>query len=1254
VALPRDGSALPLSFAQQRLWFIDQLEPGSAAYNMPFALRLRGRFDPSLLERAVTEIVRRHETLRTVFATVDGEPVQVVRDAAPVALPVTDLRSLAAESREAEVRRLARQEAVRPFDLAEGPLLRVSAVRLDDAEWAVLFTMHHIVSDGWSMGVLIREVSALYDALETGREAGLPELAVQYADFAAWQHGWLTGETLEAELGFWRDKLADAPPLLELPTDRPRPQVQDPRGASARVALSAEVSRGLRALSRREGATAFMTLLAAWQLLLSRYAGVEDVSVGTPIAGRTRLETEPLIGFFVNTLVLRVDLSGDVSFRDLLGRVRETTLGAYQHQEIPFERLVEELAPERSMAHSPLFQVMFALQNNERGGLRMGALEMEPLAGGGGQEIVRFDLTLALAEDEQGFAGALSYRAELWDTGTIARLLDHFGHLLEQVATDAERRLSGLSLLRGPERTQVLEAWNRTAVAYPGERCVHELIAEQAARTPGAPAVRFREETLTYRELDRRANQLAHHLRRRGVGAETRVGVLVERGVEMIVGVLGVLKAGGAYLPLDPASPPERLARLLRDADARVLLTRARLDGLFPATPVERVRLDADWPAIAREPGHAPEAAAGPDSLAYVIYTSGSTGTPKGVGVSHRSVVNHLWWVRHAVLGAAVEVLPATTPLFFDASVKQVLGPLLDGRTVWVMDEDTVRDPAALLGEIAGMEGLALNCVPSLWRMLLEQAGAQEALAGVRTLLVGGEALPPELVEQTFRRFPGLEVWNLYGPTETTVNATAGRVQRGRAVEIGHPVGNASAYVLDTQGNPAPAGVPGELYVGGAGVARGYLGRPELTAERFVPDAFSGEPGGRLYRTGDRVRWTGEGHLEYLGRVDLQVKLRGYRIEPGEVEAVLREAAGVADAVVLVREERLAAYLVGPEGTRPAAGVHGAGRLGGAGFAPAHRQRQAGPAGAPRARAQRGRVRGAAHADGRGAGGDLGCGAEGGARRGGGRLLPARRALAAGRAAAREGGGANREARIASGVLRPPHRRAPGCCARGAGGARHEPAGPDPRHRRQAPALLRARGRRGRTLLCRTGRPPRAGPPLLRAPIPRTRRRGGAPRHHRGNGRRLLPRRARGAAGRSLPARWLVHGRGGGLRDGPAARGRGPARRAARAGGHLHAGEARRTRRRRRAPRRLRAPPGDSAGADRRFARGAPGARPRGAAAAGVGGRARRAGGPVRGGPRPFPPPVGGVPSQRRGEPGVCRGYLRSRSPPPSRFRAGD
>ncbi|HEV2733582.1 MAG TPA: condensation domain-containing protein, partial [Longimicrobiaceae bacterium] len=516
--------ALPLSFAQQRLWFIDQLEPGSAAYNMPYALRLRGRFDPAVLERSLAEIVRRHETLRTVFAFVDGAPVQVIREAAPVALPVVDLRSLPAGEREAEARRLAAEEAVRPFDLAVGPLLRVSAMRLDAAEWAVLFTMHHVVSDGWSMGVLIREVSELYGALSEGREAGLPDLAVQYADYAAWQRGWLSGEALEARLGYWRDRLAGAPPLLKLPTDRPRPQAQDPRGASVGVHLPAQVSAGLRALSRREGATAFMTLLAAWQLLLARYSGQEDVSVGTPIAGRTRLETEPLIGFFVNTLVLRTDLSGDLSFRDLLGRVRETTLGAYQHQEVPFERLVEELAPERSLAYSPLFQVMFVLQNNERGELRMGAVEMQPL-GGGGEEIAKFDLTLGLAEGGQGVAGSLSYRAGRWERATMERMAGHFARLVEAVVADATRPLSRVGFLGEEEHQQLLLEWNATDTLRPAGELVHALFAAQAARTPDAVAVEFEGEKRTYADLEREAGRLALDLRARGVGPESRVGV---------------------------------------------------------------------------------------------------------------------------------------------------------------------------------------------------------------------------------------------------------------------------------------------------------------------------------------------------------------------------------------------------------------------------------------------------------------------------------------------------------------------------------------------------------------------------------------------------------------------------------------------------------------------------------------------------------------------------------------------------------
>ncbi|MEW5927747.1 MAG: non-ribosomal peptide synthase/polyketide synthase [Gemmatimonadota bacterium] len=914
VALPRDGRPLPLSFAQQRLWFIDRLEPGSAAYNMPFALRLRGPFDPAVLERAVTEIVRRHETLRTVFAVVDGGPVQVVRDPAPVALPVTDLRGVPADGREAEVRRLAAEEAARPFDLAAGPLLRVSAVRLDEAAWGVLFTMHHVVSDGWSVGVLVREVSELYGAFSARREPELPELPVQYADFAAWQRAWLAGEALEARLGFWRDKLAGAPPLLELPTDRPRPQVQDPRGASVRVGLSAEVSAGLRALSRREGATVFMALLAAWQLLLARYAGVEDVSVGTPVAGRTRLETEPLIGFFVNTLVLRTDLSGEPTFRELLAHVRETTLGAFAHQEIPFERLVEELAPERSLAHTPLFQAMFVLQNNEVGGLRMGALQVEPLARGEGGGIAKFDLTLALAEDEAGFAGSLSYRAGLWDAATVERMAGHFARLVEAVVADAGRPLPEVDFLGGEERARLLAEWS-TAGAPPEAPLVPEGLARQAERTPDAVAVAFEGAALTYAELTREADRLARSLGRRGVGPETRVGVFLERSPELVVALVGVLRAGGAYVPLDPGHPPERLAYLLEDSGVRLVLTQEELAGRLGGFGGEVVRVRTGGEEA--DPGApAPPRDASADSLAYLVYTSGSTGRPKAVAVPHGALANHMAWMQRAFpLGAGDRVLQKT-PLSFDASVWEFWAPLLAGATLVLARPEAHRDPAELARAVASQRITVLQVVPSLLRTLLEE-GAMQGGAGLRRLFCGGEALAAELAERA-RAVLGCEVVNLYGPTEVCIDATAHLYEvpaEAATVPIGRPVDGVRALVLDRRGGPVPAGVAGELYLGGAQLARGYLGRPGLTAEKFLPDPFGGEPGARLYRTGDVVRWLADGTLEYLGRTDEQVKVRGFRIEPGEVEAALLAHPGVRAAAVLAREDvpgdrRLVAYLV--------------------------------------------------------------------------------------------------------------------------------------------------------------------------------------------------------------------------------------------------------------------------------------------------------------------------------------------------------
>ncbi|HEU0079696.1 MAG TPA: amino acid adenylation domain-containing protein, partial [Longimicrobiaceae bacterium] len=883
------------------------------------ALRLRGALCTAALRAALDELVRRHEALRTVFGERGGAPVQVIRQPAPTPLPVLDLRGLPDGAREAEAGRLAAGEALRPFDLARGPLLRGTLLRLADREHALLFTMHHVVSDGWSLDVLVREVSALYGAFARGEPSPLPELPVQYADYAVWQRGWLAGEVLEEQIGYWKDRLAGAPPLLEVATDRPRTTAQSARAGSHLFRLPAEVSRRLRDLSQRESATLFMTLLAAWQALLGRYAGQEDVVVGTPIAGRTRGETEGLIGFFVNMLALRGDLSGDPAWSELLGRVRETALGAYSHQDLPFERLVDELGVERSLAHSPVFQAIFALQRPGGGGrLSLGELELEPF--GGGEGLTRFDLSLAVVEGEEGLAGRLVYRAALFEAATMARMAGHLEALLEEMAAAPERRLSELSLLRGAERARVLEAWNATSAAYPRE-CVHELFAEQARRTPDALATVSGDEALTYAELERRSGRLASHLRRRGVRAEVPVGLLLERSAEMVVAVLGVLRAGGAYLPLDPAHPPERLRRLLADAGAPVLLTQASLAARVEGYAGAVVRLDADADAIAAEPDAPPAVRVDARSAAYVIYTSGSTGAPRGVVVEHASLANYLHFFDREVLGEEGFAIPLVSRLGFDAHVRQLFPPLLRGEAVWVLPESVATDPEALLEALGERERVGFGGVPSLWSAVLERVERGDAPAprGLVAVLLGGEELPEELVRRTRARFPGAAIWNHYGPTEATVNTTVARVDAAERPTLGRPVANVRVYVVDAYGAPTPGGVPGELYVGGAGVSRGYLGRPELTAEKFVPDPFGGEAGARLYRSGDRVRWLPGGELEFLGRIDHQVKVRGFRVEPGEIEAALRTHELVRDAVVLLREDvpgrqRLVAYVTGEAG----------------------------------------------------------------------------------------------------------------------------------------------------------------------------------------------------------------------------------------------------------------------------------------------------------------------------------------------------
>jgi amino acid adenylation domain-containing protein/FkbM family methyltransferase len=920
VPVPRDGE-LPLSFAQQRLWFIDQLEPGSAAYNVSVALRLRGALDAEALAWALSEVVRRHEVLRTTFATVDGRPVQVIGPAGPVRLPVADLSNLGPRAREAAVERLARAEAARPFDLARGPVLRCTLLRLAPAEAVGLFTLHHIVSDEWSAGLLVREVSALYAARVRGEDADLPDLPVQYADYAAWQRDRLRSDVLDRQLAYWRERLAGAPAVIDLPTDRPRAAVAGERGARHAFALSPELSRALRAVGRREGATLFMTLLAAWQALLARYGAGDDIVVGAPVAGRTRLETEGLIGFFVNMLVIRTGFEGDPTFREALARVRERVLEAHANQEVPFERLVDELAAERSLAHTPLFQVVFSLDPSAgEEELRLGAVEIEPLELEGGT--AKFDLALGVAESGGRLQCSLKYRTALFDASTVERMSGHLVRLLEAVAADPDARLSGVEVLDDAERRRMLEEWNATERAYPRDLCVHQLFEAQAARTPLAAAVELGGEVLSYGELEARANRLARRLRRMGVGPEAVVAVCLDRTPDLVVAVLAVLKAGGAYLPLDPAYPPERLRYMREDSGARVLVAeRALLEraGAEALADDRVLLLDADDAGLEAEDDSRVATGVRPENLAYVVYTSGSTGQPKGAAIRHGSLVNYLTWFGAEVLGGGSYDLPLISRLSFDAAVRQIYPPLLSGGRVRLLPEEVLREPAELAKALDGRERLVFGGVPSLWAMLMEQVEAGDAdLPGLEKVLLGGEALSEELVGRTLARFPGVEIWNHYGPTEATVNTTVARIDGTRPVGLGRPIANVRLYVVDRGMRPVPAGVPGELLVGGEGLARGYLGRPALTAERFVPDPFGSVPGGRLYRSGDRVRRRADGELEFVGRVDEQVKVRGYRVEPGEVEGALRRHPAVRDAAVAVRGGALVAYVVA-EGDWPGA-----------------------------------------------------------------------------------------------------------------------------------------------------------------------------------------------------------------------------------------------------------------------------------------------------------------------------------------------
>jgi amino acid adenylation domain-containing protein len=902
------------SFAQQRLWFLDQLEPGNPLYNIPAVIRIGGPLNVPALEQTLTEIVARHEALRTTFTTLDAHPVQLIRPPFAVGLPVQDLSDMPEAEREPEARRLLHVEAQQSFDLARGPLLRAGLLRLSQTDHIFMLTLHHIVSDGWSMGILIQEMIALYEAAVAGRPSSLAELDIQYADYAVWQREWLEGEVLEEQLAYWKTQLAH-PAVLELPTDKRRPLVQSFAGAMHTTQISATLHEALKTLSQREGVTMFMTLLAALKLMLWRYSGQTDLIVGTPIAGRTRVETEPLIGLFVNTLALRTDLSGDPTFCELLGRVREVTLGAYAHQDVPFERLVEELQPERSLSHAPLFQVMITLKNTPSPELAMAGLQLSLMDITSGTS--KFDLTLLLEERDGGITIHWEYNTDLFEPETVVRMSGHYETLLESIVARPAERITLLPMLPQAERQQLLVGFNDTARAYPPPRCLHELFAAQVARTPHAVAlIDDKGEQLTYGALAAQADELAQHLRSLGVGPEVRVGVLLHRSPQLVVALLGILKAGGAYVPLDPQYPQERISFMVADAAMSVLLTETSLRAKLPASAARIVCLDTQWmqaEASSAAISNPTASAVTPDNLAYVIYTSGSTGRPKGVAIAHKSVATFLHWAHETFTQAELAGVLAATSVCFDLSVFELFAPLTCGGAV-ILAENAL----ALPPHPANAAVTLVNTVPSA---MAELARAKALPPSVTTVNLAGEPLKRALVEAVYAHETVARVLNLYGPSEDTTYSTYVVLARGtqQAPTIGRPVANTQVYLLDQALQLVPIGVAGELYLGGAGLARGYLNRPALTAEQFVPNPFSAAAGGRLYRTGDVARYLPTGELEFLGRSDHQVKVRGFRIELGEVETALRDCEGVREAIVMARAAEgggtyLAAYLIaGPQ-----------------------------------------------------------------------------------------------------------------------------------------------------------------------------------------------------------------------------------------------------------------------------------------------------------------------------------------------------
>lgn len=925
VPVARDQNP-PMSFAQQRLWFIDRLVPGNSFYNMLGAFCLQGPLNRAALEAALNDLITRHEILRTTFAESDGQLVQVIKPALKLALPLSDLTGIAVREREAEARRQAFEEGDRPFDLTAGPLLRATLLRLDDEDHLLLLAMHHIVSDGWSLGVLLGELAKFYQGHLAGVAVDPPALPIQYADYAAWQQRWLQGDVLAAEMSYWRRQLQSAPTLLSLPSFHPRPSTQSFRGAVHSFAVSESLTQSLRLLSRQETVTMFMLLLAIFKVLLSRYTGQHDILVGTPVAGRNRSEVEQLVGFFINTIVLRTDLSGNPTFREVVGRVREVGLGAFAHQELPFEKIVEELHPQRDLSHTPVFQVMFGLQNTPVDALDFPELTIKAMEID--NQTAKFDLTLDLQELPGGLLGWFEYSTDLFSADDMVRMTGHFLTLVEGVVKNPDQRIAELPLLTEDERRQQLLEWNATTADY-ANLPMHHLFEQQVERTPDAIALVCGPRQLTYSELSRRANGLARLLIEQGIGAESVVGVFMRRDVHLLTSILAVLKAGGAYLPLDPDYPVQRLRTIVGQSGARLVITARKfgptLDDEVCNSPevltAPVVLVVEDALEQQRETENPPPRAV-PDNLAYIIFTSGSTGVPKGVMIHHRGMVNHLWANIEALSMTSADVLAQTASHCFDISVWQFLAPLIIGARVHIFPDEITQDPTRLLREVDRAGVTVFETVPSLLQVALADVKTEQQqrpeLKSLRWLLPTGEEVPAELCREWLRTYPNVPLMNAYGPSECSDDVTLAPIYEppdetvGR-MSIGRPIGNLQVAIVDRELNLAPIGVPGELCVRGIGVGRGYVALPSRTASVFVPDPFSPEPGARMYRSGDRAKYLPDGSIEYLGRMDHQVKVRGHRIELGEVEAALSQVPGVSEAVVIVREDtpgdkRLVAY----------------------------------------------------------------------------------------------------------------------------------------------------------------------------------------------------------------------------------------------------------------------------------------------------------------------------------------------------------